>query len=91
VRTGEDSLFRAIFGESVYEWLALVVLIGVSVWLVVRIKARFQDRDDPDAIGQQFMAGIGETYREGDLSDVEYRSIKRRLIERSDGSSRAND
>lgn len=66
----------------------LVVCIGVAVWLILRIRARFRDNDDPTADDHQLLLRVGDLRREGDLSDEEYRSIKGRLIQRIDGSLR---
>ena len=78
---------------SVLGWLAaLVVLICLLVWAVVRIRSLFRDDDDPAAIDRSMLMQIGDLHRQGDLSEEEYRSIKRALAERLDGAaSRHND
>jgi hypothetical protein len=69
-------------------WLGLFALLAVSAWLVVRIRARFRDRDDPMEGGHQMLMQMGELHREGGLSDEEYRSIKSKLSGPVDHSTR---
>ncbi len=74
--TGAD--LAELFGWSAAVLAALVVLI----WGIVRIRSLFRDDDDPAAVDQSMLLGLGDLHREGDLSESEYRSIKSQLIQR---------
>jgi len=78
------SLLWSVLNFSVYEVLALIAAISVSIWLIFWIRVRFWDHEDPEAVDHQMLLKIGDLLREGDLSEAEYRSIKSRLVERID-------
>lgn len=80
---GQDVVWN-VLERSLYEWLGLGAVILVSIWLVVRIKARYWGHEDPKAADHQMLMQIGDLRREGQLTDEEYRSIKSRLVERID-------
>lgn len=77
-----------VFGRSLGELLALFAAIFVGAMLIVWIRSRYRDREDPAADDHQMLAQVGELHREGDLSEEEYRSIKHRLVERIDRFTR---
>jgi hypothetical protein len=68
--------------------LAFGVVLGISIWLVVRIKSRYWGHEDPAAVEHEMLAQLGDLHREGQLTEEEYRSIKGRLLERIGGSVR---
>ncbi len=77
--------FWDVLHESTWTWIGLAFAIGVLVWLVVRIRAWVREDDDPAEDAQRMLSEVREMYREGDVSQEEYRSIKRKLSERMDG------
>jgi hypothetical protein len=79
-----------VFQASWYWWLALFVIVAVAAWLLFRIRARYRDHEDPAADHRQLLMQMGEMHREGGLSEEEFRSIKSRLIEPLDHSTREN-
>ena len=85
-------MFTRLLQASILELLGVLVGVLVSIcvgiWLIVRIRARYQDREDPAAVDHEMLIEMGELYRQGDLSDEEFRSIKGRLVERIDDSMR---
>lgn len=81
---GEGDRFWNVLHESTWTWIGLAFAIVVLVWLVVRIRAWIREDADPAEDAQQMLSEIREMYREGDVSQEEYRSIKRRLTERMD-------
>jgi hypothetical protein len=69
-------------------WFGLFALLAVAAWLVLRIRARFRDRDDPTEGDHQMLMQMGELHRRGGLSDQEFRSIKSKLSGPVDHSMR---
>lgn len=71
--------------------LGLVAAIAVAAWVIVRLRARYRDNEDPAGSDQGMLLHVGELHRQGHLSEEEYRSIKGRLVRRLDGSLRAHE
>lgn len=67
-----------LFGWCAAFLAALVVLI----WGIVRVRSLYRDDDDPAAVDQSMLLGLGDLHRQGDLTESEYRSIKSQLIQR---------
>lgn len=78
----ENSLLWRLLHASLWEWIGLIVALVVLVWLVVRIRTLVREDEDATADDQGLLTQINELRREGDLSEAEYRSIKRRLLDR---------
>jgi hypothetical protein len=68
-----------LFQATTWSWVALFVVLAGAVWLVLRIRARFRDREDPAVEHRRMLMQMGDLHREGGLSDEEFRSIKGRL------------
>jgi hypothetical protein len=66
--------------------VGLVACTALFVWLIVWIRARYWDNEDPTVTHYQMLNEIRDLHREGDLTEEEFRSIKGQLIERIDGS-----
>ena len=77
-----DPTIRDFVKVSVVPFLLVALLIAVGVWMLVRVRARFRDNEDPTAADHQMLMQISNLRRQGDLSEEEYRSIKGRLVER---------
>ena len=88
---GQHSLVLRLFEASLLEWVALIAAIALAVWLIFRIRARFRGGDDPAAVDHGMLMQISELRRRGDLSEEEYRSIKGRLVERIEETTRSQD
>jgi hypothetical protein len=86
--TNREEAFH-LFQETTWSWVALFVILMVAGWLILRIRARFRDREDPAVAGRRMLMQMGELHRQGGLSDEEYRSIKNRLGEPRDHSLRS--
>ncbi|MEX2286220.1 MAG: hypothetical protein WD648_03965 [Planctomycetaceae bacterium] len=69
----------------------LFVCLVVAGWLMIRIRSRYRDNEDPAAAEQQMLAQIRDLHRQGDLSEDEYRSIKGRLVKRLGDVSRTGE
>ena len=98
MRRGSESLLEDLLSGSsrellvVFGWMvALIVLISVLIWLVVRVRTRFRGDEDLTAVDRSMLLQLGDLCRQGDLSESEYRSIKGRLVERIDKSMSAHD
>jgi hypothetical protein len=81
---------KKLLDVSWSSWLILAVLLFSAAWLILRIRARFRDRDDPAEQKHRLLMQMGDLHHEGGLSDEEYRSIKGRLIEPRDESLRGS-
>jgi hypothetical protein len=69
-------------------WVRLASLLVGAAWLILRVRARFRDREDPAEARRHLLMQMGELHHEGGLSDEEYRSIKGRLIRPADETTR---
>lgn len=69
----------------------LAVVLAISVWLIVRIRARYWGLEDPTAAETEMLLQLGELRREGQLTEEEYRSIKGRLVARIGESLREQE
>ncbi len=94
---GKRSLERALWkflDASWYEWLSVfasVVSVVLLIWLVIRIRTWFREDEDPAAPGHEMLVQFQDLYRQGDLSEEEFRSIKGQLIDRIEGSPKCVD
>jgi hypothetical protein len=79
VGQGNREELARLLQASWLAWFALFALLAAAAWLVLRIRARFRDREDPAEEGHQMLMQMGELHRQGGLSDEEYRSIKSKL------------
>ena len=83
-----DDLFQE-FASSALLFVGLVLLVGIGVWIVTRLRSRLAD-DEGSATGdQRLLSQIADLKQQGDLTEEEYRSIKGRLVERIDDSMSA--
>lgn len=93
-RIGEESWLWRLMEGSVSDWLGFgagFAALLVLIWLSFLIRSWLRDDAGPEADSHQMLTQLGDLLREGDLSEEEYRSIKSRLIERLDDSSRGDD
>jgi len=85
-----EQIRREVLEATWYWWLILFVILAVAAWLLFRIRARFRDHEDPAEDAHRLLMQLGEMHRQGGLSEEEFRSIKSRLIEPLDHSTRDN-
>ena len=67
---------------SIFEWVALFAAILFGIWAVFRIRTWFREVEDPAAQAHEMLIQFRDSFREGNISEAEYRSIKSRLIKR---------
>jgi len=91
VGQGNREALARVMQASWMTWFGLFALLAVAAWLVLRIRARFRDRDDPTEGDHQMLMQMGELHRRGGLSDQEFRSIKSKLSGPVDQSMRGGD
>jgi hypothetical protein len=84
-----EELSRVLNASWVW-WAVLFVIVAVAAWLLFRVRARFRDHEDPAEDKRRLLMQMGEMHRQGGLSEEEFRSIKSRLIEPHDHSTREN-
>ena len=83
-----QSYFWKILEASALGWVFLFVCILILGWAVFRVRSWFREGEDPDAHKHQMLMQFRDLHREGSLSDEEYRSIKRRLVDNGNDSPR---
>jgi len=89
VNDGKQRLIAELLDWVLLVSLGLVAVLVLAAWLIVKIRKRFRDNEDPAATDHRMLNQMKELHREGDLSVKEYRSIKSRLAERMDESAHA--
>jgi hypothetical protein len=84
-----DDLFQD-FASSALVILGLVLLIGIGIWIVTRLRSRLADDEGSATRDHRLLTQIADLKEQGDLTEEEYRSIKGRLVERIDDSMSAH-
>lgn len=72
-------------------WLALGVIgvvfaIGILAWITSALRSLFREDEGSAGGVHEFLGQLRESQSEGDVTPEEFRSIQRRLVERSMGS-----
>lgn len=83
-----EDLFQE-FTASALIFLGLVLVVGIGVWIVTRMRSRLADDEGSATVDQRLLSQIADLKQQGDLTEEEYRSIKGRLVERIDDSMSA--
>ena len=76
----KQKLFKELFDGHIVEWVLAVLLIIFLIWLTVWIVGRFRENEDRHVDARELLLQFAEMQREGDLTDDEFRSIKKRLV-----------
>ncbi len=79
--SGKQKLLKDLFGGYVLEWVLAVFIVSFLIWLIVWIVGRFRENEDRHVDASELLLQFSEMRREGDLTDDEFRSIKKRLID----------
>ncbi len=77
-----------LLGDLVPTAILFLLSLTVLAWLIFRIRARFRDHTDSTEEQTQMLAQFADLYREGGLSQEEYRSIKGRMRHDFDDTAR---
>ena len=67
---------------SWWQFLAAAACLVVLIWAIVRLLARVNDDVDPAEADKEMLQAINDLWREGDLTEDEFRSIKGQLVTR---------
>lgn len=78
---GNQKLFKKLFEGHIVEWIFAFIVISFLIWLIVWIVGRFRENEDRQVDADELLLQFSEMRREGDLTDDEFRSIKKRLVE----------
>ena len=65
-----------------WQFLFAAACLVFLIWQIARFIARVHEDGDPAESDQEMLSAISELRREGDLTEDEYRSIKRQLMGR---------
>lgn len=57
-----------------------MVIVSFMIWLIVRIVGHFRENEDRHVDANELLIQFSEMRREGDLTDDEFRFIKKRLV-----------
>ncbi|EDL57514.1 hypothetical protein [Gimesia maris] len=76
----KQKLFKELLGDRLVEWILAVFIVSFLIWLIVWIVGRFRENEDRHVDARELLMQFAEMQREGDLTDDEFRSIKKRLV-----------
>lgn len=79
-QAGKQKLFKELLGDHLVEWILAVFIVSFLIWLIVWVVGRFRENEDRHVDARELLMQFAEMQREGDLTDDEFRSIKKRLI-----------
>ena len=82
-QAAKQKLFKELFDGHAVEWCLAVLLIIFLIWVIVWIVGRFRENEDRHVDARELLLQFAEMQREGDLTDDEFRSIKKRLVDSS--------
>jgi len=77
------SLLWKLLDASLEQWIgfgAALVGVFILIWLVVRVRSRYREDEDPAGDAHEMLLQFRDLHRHGDLTDEEFRSIKSRLL-----------
>ncbi|MFK7778470.1 MAG: hypothetical protein QM501_10235 [Gimesia sp.] len=57
-----------------------IIFISFMIWLIVRIVGYFRENEDRHVDSNELLIQFSEMRREGNLTDDEFRFIKKRLV-----------
>ncbi|WP_145454502.1 hypothetical protein [Gimesia panareensis] len=83
----QQKLFKELFDGHIVEWVLAVLLIIFLIWLIVWIVGRFRENEVRHVDARELLLQFAEMQREGDLTDDEFRSIKKRLVDSSEDNT----
>ncbi|QDT97943.1 hypothetical protein [Gimesia aquarii] len=89
--SGKQKLFKELFEGQVLGWILAAFIISFLIWLTVRIVGRFRENEDRHVDTSELLLQFSEMRREGDLTDDEFRSIKKRLTDLPDKGLKENE
>lgn len=79
-RIDKSTLWK-IFNATYFQVIIFFVVLALCIWLILWIKSILQ-KDENLAVNDQLILNqMAELYRQGDLSEEEFRSIKGRVSE----------
>ncbi|WP_339732515.1 hypothetical protein [uncultured Gimesia sp.] len=78
---GRQKLFKELFEGHVLQWILAVLVVSFLIWLVVWIVGCFRENEDRHVDASELLLQFSEMRREGDLTDDEFRSIRKRLVD----------
>lgn len=82
-QSAKHKLFQELFDGYIVEWVLAVLFVIFLIWLIVWIVGRFRENEDRHVDARELLLQFAEMQREGDLTDDEFRSIKKRLVDSS--------
>jgi len=82
--SGTQKLLKELFEGSILEWILAVITVSFLIWMILRIVGHFRENEDRHVDTSELLLQFSEMRREGDLTDDEFRSIKKRLVDPTD-------
>lgn len=71
---------------SWWQFLVAAACLVVVIWVILRLVARVNEDVDPAEADREMLHALNELYREGDLTEDEFRSIKSQIVGRLSAS-----
>lgn len=72
--------------ETYLQWIGIGFAISLLIWVAMRIRAHFRDESDDATDNHLLLNQFRDLYREGDLTDEEYRKLKSRISTSDDAT-----
>lgn len=75
-----------VLDQSWWVGIGLVIALLACAWVLYHLRAWFGEDEDHTAGHQELLTHLRQLRGEGDVSEEEFRSIKRRLVEQMERS-----
>ncbi len=79
-----------LWHKTQWSWGLLILIITAGVAVIIKIRSRMMESDDPAASARQMLLQMKDLNQEGVLTEAEYRKINSRLSVRTDDAPTAN-
>jgi len=79
--SGNQKLLKELFEGHIFEWILAAIFVSFLIWLIVWVVGYFRENEDRHVDTSELLLQFSEMRREGDLTDDEFRSIKKRLVD----------
>lgn len=79
-QSGTQKLLKELFKGHIFEWVLALIVVTFLIWLILWVVGHFRENEDRHVDTNELLTQFLEMRREGDLTDDEFRSIKKRLV-----------
>lgn len=90
-QSGAQKLLKELFEGHIVEWVVALFVVTFLIWLILWVVGHFRENEDRHVDTNELLTQFLEMRREGDLTDDEFRSIKKRLVSPTQQGSEKED